>query len=356
MAEKTNKGLSKTTSLQAWSKLTEEHFGRKLRIEDRKDREAIYSLLEHFKLPHERFHVFKSADRLKKEDFLEAIGDLGTPYWISATPKRGEKNLNRLSKLGLENAEDGWKFIRSLPKPEGYKVIVMEYPENIQFKGSAVVSKELNGIVDFVKGDQHFQLTAGLTITDPMLFDSSRILRYSKLVDKKQQEMLYSLVSGRRGHYEFQYGTTPDGRTGITFFDYNDELAYENIDLLFNDLKIYLNEEIVEENILVKGFPASLGKAIGKVKVVLSSDVDSYKKVERGDILVSDSTNPDMVPVMEKVSAIITDLGGVTSHAAIVCRELGMPCIAGATNATEVLKDGMLVEVDAFKGIVKAAE
>src|SRR5882724_10523163 len=118
-----NKGVQKTTSLQAWSKLTEEYFGKKLRIEDRKDREVIYGLLKEFGLPYERFYAFKSGDNLKREEFQEAIGDLGLPYWISATPKLGIENLGRVSKLGLESTDDGWNFLQSLDRLKDYKVI-----------------------------------------------------------------------------------------------------------------------------------------------------------------------------------------------------------------------------------------
>lgn len=359
MADKSNKGLQKITSLQVWSKLTEQYFGKKLRVEERKDREAIYTLLKEMGLPYERFYAFKSADEINKEEFTNAVKDLGIPYWISATPKLGEENLNRLSQLGIENVNDGWKCIQSLSKLSGYKVIVMQYPDNIKFKGSALVSKKLNGIADFVKGDQHVQLTLGLTLSDPMLFNSKKVLRYSSITHHKYQEELHSLLSKSPGHYEFQYGTTPDKKDGgIIFFDYNDEPAYEDIDPLFNDLLLYVNGKSTkktDEKILVKGLPASLGKANGICRVVLSQKTSSYSEIKEGEILVTDATNPDMTPIMKKVAAIVTDLGGVTSHAAIVCRELKIPCIVGTRNATRVLKNNMQVELDAFRGIVQSS-
>jgi len=75
-------------------------------------------------------------------------------------------------------------------------------------------------------------------------------------------------------------------------------------------------------------------------------------KMKQGDILVSIATDPDIVPAMKKAAAIVTEQGGVTSHAAIVSRELKIPCVIGTKIATKVLKDGMEVEVDANKGIV----
>ncbi len=109
-------------------------------------------------------------------------------------------------------------------------------------------------------------------------------------------------------------------------------------------------EEISEVNEL-KGDIACKGKATGIVKVVLGKS--GYAKFNEGDVLVSIATNPNMVPLMKKSCAIITDIGGITCHAAIVSRELGKPCIIGTKIATKALKDGDKVEVDADKGIVR---
>ena len=77
-------------------------------------------------------------------------------------------------------------------------------------------------------------------------------------------------------------------------------------------------------------------------------------KMKQGDILVAPATNPDVVPAMKKAAAIVTDAGGVTSHAAIISRELGVPCLIGTKISTKVLKDGDYVEVDAeTNGVVK---
>jgi len=94
-----------------------------------------------------------------------------------------------------------------------------------------------------------------------------------------------------------------------------------------------------------------LGKASGRVKIINSQK--DIIKMKPGDILVSVATNPDLVPAMKKAAAIITEQGGVTSHAAIVSRELNIPCVIGTKIATKVLQDGDLVEVDATKGVVK---
>jgi len=112
---------------------------------------------------------------------------------------------------------------------------------------------------------------------------------------------------------------------------------------------------IVEKPPILKGLPASPGVTIGKVKVCLTIE-DARQKIEKGDILVTKMTSPDWVPFMKIASGIITTEGGMTSHAAIVSRELGVPCIVGVTNALEVLKDDMLITLDSRSGLVYEGE
>ncbi len=101
----------------------------------------------------------------------------------------------------------------------------------------------------------------------------------------------------------------------------------------------------------LSGMPACHGKVKGTVKVVVA--MKEMSKVKKGDILVASETTPEYVPAMKLAGAIVADKGGVTSHAAIVSRELNVPCVIGTKFATRVFKDGDLVEVDAFKGLVK---
>ena len=108
--------------------------------------------------------------------------------------------------------------------------------------------------------------------------------------------------------------------------------------------------ETGEGKILVKGQGASPGVATGRVVVI--RDVKDTGSVKAGDILVTKMTNPDMVPAMQKVAAIVTDEGGMTCHAAIVSRELGTPAVVGTRNATSILKPGQLITVDGEKGFI----
>ena len=103
-----------------------------------------------------------------------------------------------------------------------------------------------------------------------------------------------------------------------------------------------------------KGTPASRGCVRGRVRVILGQG--DFTKFQTGEILVATMTRPEFVSVMKQSVAIITDEGGLTSHAAIVARELRKPCIIGTKVATQILHDGDLVEVDADNGIVRILE
>ncbi|MDD5317211.1 MAG: phosphoenolpyruvate synthase [Candidatus ainarchaeum sp.] len=112
--------------------------------------------------------------------------------------------------------------------------------------------------------------------------------------------------------------------------------------------------DVKDAEIIVRGSGASPGVAFGKVRIIESPK--EIGKMKQGDILVTEMTTPDFVPAMKKAVAIVTDAGGTTCHAAIVSRELGIPCIVGTQNATKVLKDGDSITVDAVHGIVYRGE
>ena len=103
-------------------------------------------------------------------------------------------------------------------------------------------------------------------------------------------------------------------------------------------------------DVLVRGLGASPGMASGKVKIVL--DIDELDKIKDGDIMVTTMTTPDMVPAMRRASGIVTDEGGVTCHASIISRELGIPCVVGTGDATSTLKENAGVTLDGKKGLV----
>lgn len=115
-----------------------------------------------------------------------------------------------------------------------------------------------------------------------------------------------------------------------------------------------MEETKVQEQlkIVVRGISAGRrGYGVGKAVVVLNPD-DAHKMMKKGDILVTGMTDPDFVPFMKMASAIVTDKGGITSHAAIVSRELNIPCVVGTETGTQVMKTGVEYTVDSRNGII----
>ncbi|MFC1648810.1 PEP-utilizing enzyme [Nanoarchaeota archaeon] len=115
-----------------------------------------------------------------------------------------------------------------------------------------------------------------------------------------------------------------------------------------DELQIHkMNKQVSE----IRGRAASPGKVKGIAKIV-NTNLD-FGKVNDGDILIVAMTRQDFVPVIRRASAIVTNEGGVTCHAAIIAREIGLPCVVGTEIATEALKDNDLIEVDGDKGIIR---
>lgn len=136
--------------------------------------------------------------------------------------------------------------------------------------------------------------------------------------------------------------TTKDGSLAMTIKDKKIQ-KYSNI--------IHQVEAVKQEQIQVKGLVAQTGKVTGIVKIVHT--YHDIKRVKAGDVLIANTTHPNYLPAMQRAAAFVTNEGGVISHAAIVARELKKPCIVATKIATEVFKDGDVVEVDATVGVVK---
>ena len=144
-----------------------------------------------------------------------------------------------------------------------------------------------------------------------------------------------------QGYFE----TTFSNEFGIWFKDYNRILGR-----MYQDASSPATAH--KGNHLVAGQASSPGRATGRVRVI---DGIQGTSMEPGEILVCRMTTPEHIKLMQQSAAIVTDLGGILSHAAIVARELGKPCLTATGNATTILTDGMLVEVDADAGVVRSA-
>lgn len=136
-------------------------------------------------------------------------------------------------------------------------------------------------------------------------------------------------------------------RFGCLSYSENDSLEFVTGEQV---MEVYRKIEAGLQKTEIRGNIASPGKAIGTASVILSQD--DFNKMQKDDVLVASMTRPEYLPIMKLASAIITDEGGITCHAAIVSRELGIPCIIGTQVATKAIKDGDRVEVNANHGTV----
>lgn len=136
-------------------------------------------------------------------------------------------------------------------------------------------------------------------------------------------------------------------KNGYIFFDNNLELV-DNIPIWLERKNIVIKSQ--QDGKIIKGSVAYSGKITGKVCQIYTKE--DFKKFEKGNILVTTMTTPKFTPILKLAGAIVTDEGGITCHAAIIARELKIPCIIGCKNATEILKNDMIVEVNANEGII----
>ena len=122
------------------------------------------------------------------------------------------------------------------------------------------------------------------------------------------------------------------------------------------DIKSFVESKIPdyyksEQKNFVEGKPAFKGKISGKVRLILR--LDEVPSMKKGEILVANMTHPDYMPAIHKAAGIVTDEGGIVCHAAIISRELKIPCVMGTGEATKIFKTGEMVEVDADNGVVR---
>ncbi len=192
----------------------------------------------------------------------------------------------------------------------------------------------------------------GVSVKNIKIINTSQKEKESFVLSEKEILQLAEWGVLIEEHYSKKYGKwTPmdmewakDGRTGELFIV---QARPETVHALrdFSKIKEYvLYPKPHALNPIVRG--ASIGSkiAIGKARVIL--DAKNVGQFKTGEVLVTDMTDPDWVPIMKIASAIVTDKGGRTSHAAIVSRELGIPCIVGSGNATRKIKTGQMITVD----------
>ncbi len=140
-------------------------------------------------------------------------------------------------------------------------------------------------------------------------------------------------------------------KAGVAVFDFSKDKEKETIVDGNEAFKIINRFCQAKGKSMIRGTSASKGLTVGRIMIVLRKN--DFPKFKKGMILVTTMTRPEYYPLMRIAKAVVTDEGGITSHAAIISRELGIPCVIGTQIATSVLKDGQLVEVNADHGTIK---
>ncbi|MBS3127522.1 hypothetical protein J4410_00050 [Candidatus Woesearchaeota archaeon] len=267
--------------------------------------------------------------------------------WLSFTKFVGEpwnkkRVIERIEKLNVKDIAKDLNDLKN--KYDIQREIIKKTYKNLKFSNKDIHFMELAQLLAYfrtyridiyTKAGYHakylFELVAkklGLTLQEFVFLTYEEILCYLKNKQKFPKEEIK-----RRRTEKWQ----------LLFSEGKMSLSYHQPFLVEN-------QKMIEQK-SIKGQTACGGLAKGEVKIIRG--VLEFKKMKDNAVLVTSMTTPDFVPLMQCASAIVTDEGGITCHAAIVSRELKKPCIIGTKIATQVLHDGDFVEVDAYKGIVK---
>ncbi len=338
-----------------------------MREEDNEKRERLKVLNEIIGLPFDKPVQFGVEDIVQVSPAFEAYvaehgKELCALRLIPLVP-----SLPKLRIRGKSVCDSLNWFREQAIDPKSYRADFVPHSEDVQWSTCFVINE--NGIFGEIIRDQHTHLTQGFYggAHQPITFyynghewrlteeDSTALAHLKEVVgllaieDRETQAKLTRILNVRfsRDYLHGYFETVASLEFGTWFIDYNRVLGE-----MYRDFVPHLSKVSSVTDAVVKGQTACGGIARGQIRIVLEKDI-STANFNEGDILVCDMTSPLYIPLMQKAAAIITDRGGILSHAAIVSRELGKPCITGTKRATRVLKDGDRVEVDADSGIIK---
>lgn len=205
--------------------------------------------------------------------------------------------------------------------------------------------KEKNEVINYKTSDKKVKFDRDLNTGHTVKVDLPEDIREKRVLSNEEITQLSKLGKRIHKHYNFPQDTEWAIEGGKIYM-----LQSRPVTTLGKENSESKTEESEERIIITKGLGASPGMASGTVKTV--RNIDELDKIEIGDILVTVMTTPDMVPAMKRANGIITDEGGVTCHAAIVSRELGIPCVVGTSDGSKVLKENSIVTLDGNKGFV----
>lgn len=307
-------------------------------------------LLQLFKHP-----IKKLATRLQKENksfFQKIINHTKRYAWINFGFEGPLLDIhyflmaikeNALEKNPQKELQETKRFFKSLHKQQGRLLKMLHV--DAQHRWMFWVAREFGFQKAYRKDIEYF----GNYVYDILLREFAR--RYNITVKQGHyllKDEVVSILKGKKKVTEYQLNKRIQCNFYVVIRGKASLLVGKKAKSFIKGIKSFTVPKGMQE---LTGQCASRGQAKGVVRVIKGkSDYSSFKT---GDILVSWATNPNMIPLMKRAAAIITDEGGVTCHAAIVSRELGIPCIIGTRFATKILKNGQRVEMNATKGVVR---
>lgn len=336
----------------------------RFREEDNRKAERLEILYREAGIAYERPERFPASELVERSSaFRKLLAERGQKACaIRLVPNRPDLPKLRHRGWPLQRTYDEW-FLKQEIDPALYTAEVCPHSDTLLWSSILVIK---SGVIfgEIIRG-MHAQLTHGDTQEIPIRFkadadgwhwssrDAEAETHVQKMLDvitihdaTVQERLLTSLDAafdqGRLCGY-LEFTVWPDGTTYL--IDYNRVLP----DVLEAPR---LEDQTSPNDSDVRGSAAFPGIARGRVRRI-SAETMATAVFESGDILVCDNTDVRFLPLMQRAGAIVTDRGGILSHAAIVARELKKPCIIGTKDATKKLTDGQMVEVDAEQGRVR---
>ena len=335
----------------------------KIKAEDNDKRERLAVLNDIIDLPFDRPVKFAAQD-------LASNSAEHQSYLLDSADKKCalrliplDTNLPKLRMRGLTTKDAYLWFKEQNIDPEKYRAEYLPHESNAEWATIFIVNEQ--GIFGEIIRGGHFQLTQGfydkeLPINFSYNFDEwlmSRedeealqhlkfIAKHIKVEDKLKQDRIINDLN-------VKFHSSYIGGYWETSFSQEFKLFFIDFNITLGEMYSEFNSQPKSISVSsVGGLIASPGSAEGIARVIDITDLES-PNFKEGDILVCSMTTPAYVPLMKLSAGIITDMGGILSHAAIVARELGKPCIVGTQNATKLIKDGELLTINTDEAVVK---
>jgi phosphohistidine swiveling domain-containing protein len=360
--EKLSKLLETQHSLTEWINTVDQKGSAELQHEDNEKRERLAVISDLTGLPFDRPWQCEATDITDRtpifEEYLAIHGD--ELCALRLIPKKPE--LPKLRNRGLTARNVLKWYAEQDINPADYRADFVPHPPD--YKWSTIFMVTEQGIQGEIIWGGHNQLTQGFhdstkpivfhyDFTQPRLLPENaqaeqhilEIINHLHMPDQQiQAELTASLNAKFVNDYLCGYFETSESSAGLWFIDYNRLLP-----AIIGDFDI--SAMFKSSSSKIQGMTGSPGHATGIVKIVRPENIGTTTLTKQ-DILVCQMTSPDYLPLMIQAAGIITDQGGILSHASITARELKLPCIVGTGNATEVLKNGDDITMDADTGSV----